>query len=446
MVSIHMFYSYEKNTINSFSKILYDQQFEVIIGIIGPVTTGKTTLIDTLSQIYSKRSKFELTRNISIKLGFARCSIKKYITYRFNNTSKAIITCSTLEKSKYTNVVDIIKLNYLDCPGHEKLLSTILSGMSVMKNCILMLSSETNINRIKTIEYFVLLKSFNIKEIPIILSKIDLSSNKAVFMKYMILKSFIENSAINSNMIFPFTKKANGIIATFSKQLVFNINTQQSCTMHKSLLFVIRTFSINKSKTKGVSSHRSVFGGSLLNGQMKLGQLVELKPGFCFKNIKAYKPIIMQIQSLVNFDTVNKRIIPNKLIALGTSLDIDMTKNDNLVGSIIGDIGTIPALSNIIKIKYQTILRCIRDNLSNLHPVIPNMFGMSSREVVLVHLYGACLVGIILSINELEMIIELKNPYSVKKYTNVIVSKLYKKTWKIIVEGLLIDSKQLKTV
>jgi translation initiation factor 2 subunit 3 len=115
------------------------RQATINIGTIGHVAHGKSTVVKAISGVQTVRFKNELERNITIKLGYANAKI-----YKCQNEECPRPTCYKSYKSdKEVNPAceregcgGIMKLlrhvSFVDCPGHDILMSTMLSGAAVM--------------------------------------------------------------------------------------------------------------------------------------------------------------------------------------------------------------------------------------------------------------------------------------------------------------------------
>jgi translation initiation factor 2 subunit 3 len=115
------------------------RQATINIGTIGHVAHGKSTVVKAISGVQTVRFKNELERNITIKLGYANAKI-----YQCDNPECPRPTCYRSYKSE--KEVDppcerdgcagtyrlLRHVSFVDCPGHDILMSTMLSGAAVM--------------------------------------------------------------------------------------------------------------------------------------------------------------------------------------------------------------------------------------------------------------------------------------------------------------------------
>ena len=118
------------------------RQATINIGTIGHVAHGKSTVVKALSGVHTVRFKNELERNITIKLGYAnakiyRCFDKKCtrpVCYTSMGSSKE--DTFTMNGFKYELVRHV---SFVDCPGHDILMATMLNGAAVMDADLLLI-------------------------------------------------------------------------------------------------------------------------------------------------------------------------------------------------------------------------------------------------------------------------------------------------------------------
>ena len=96
------------------------------IGIVGHIDHGKTTLLKKLTGKNTDTHSEELKRGITIKLGYADAVI-----YKDGNEY------NTQKKGNPVRYV-----SFIDAPGHEMLMATMLSGAAIISAAILSYSSE----------------------------------------------------------------------------------------------------------------------------------------------------------------------------------------------------------------------------------------------------------------------------------------------------------------
>src|SRR3989344_8529533 len=110
-------------------------QPEVNIGLVGHVDHGKTSLTHALSGKWTDQHSEELKRGITIKLGYADAI---FYEGKDENGNK---TFSTDEKSLKEAKL-LRKVSFVDAPGHETLMATMLSGAAMMDGALLLVAAN----------------------------------------------------------------------------------------------------------------------------------------------------------------------------------------------------------------------------------------------------------------------------------------------------------------
>ena len=102
-------------------------------------------MVKALSGVHTVRFKNELERNITIKLGYANAKIyrsfdkkcQRPVCYTSMGSSKE--DTFTMNGFKYELVRHV---SFVDCPGHDILMATMLNGAAVMDAALLLIGEN----------------------------------------------------------------------------------------------------------------------------------------------------------------------------------------------------------------------------------------------------------------------------------------------------------------
>ena len=151
---------------------------EINVGVVGHIDHGKTTLLSRLTGKFTDTHSEELKRGITIKLGYADATIFKD-GKTFNTQSKG---------------TPVRYISFIDAPGHEMLMATMLSGAAIIDAAILVIAANEGIKP-QTKEHFIALQAKGIQEIIIVQNKIDLVSKEQAQKSYKEIKEFIKGTS-----------------------------------------------------------------------------------------------------------------------------------------------------------------------------------------------------------------------------------------------------------
>lgn len=146
-LSIQDFSTIDVTKLSPLTPQVMSRQATINIGTIGHVAHGKSTVVKALSTVKTVRFKSELERNITIKLGYANAKIYKAIDpkiprpdcYRSFGSATPDIKVDPATKDKYRLQRHV---SFVDCPGHDILMATMLNGAAVMDAALLLIAGN----------------------------------------------------------------------------------------------------------------------------------------------------------------------------------------------------------------------------------------------------------------------------------------------------------------
>merc|ERR1719431_2553329 len=159
--------------------------------------------------------KNELERNITIKLGYANAKIYKSddpkcqrpVCYTSASSTKEDIF--TMNGFKYGLVRHV---SFVDCPGHDILMATMLHGAAVMDAALLLIAGNEPCPQPQTSEHLAAVEIMKLKHIIILQNKIDLVKESEATKQYEDILAFVKGTVAEGQPIIP-----------ISAQLKYNI-------------------------------------------------------------------------------------------------------------------------------------------------------------------------------------------------------------------------------
>jgi translation initiation factor 2 subunit 3 len=104
-------------------------------------------------------------------------------------------------------------------------------------------------------------------------------------------------------------------------------------------MIIIRSFDVNKPGRSIDELQGGVVGGSIIEGVLQIGMNIEIRPGHLYKDTDGQircRPIKSKIISLKAEENQLLYAVPGGLIAAGLLIDPSMTRNDRMVGNVLG--------------------------------------------------------------------------------------------------------------
>jgi translation initiation factor 2 subunit 3 len=310
------------------------------IGMIGHVSDGKSTLTKCLTQVQTQKFAQEKESNITMRLGYANAIIYKCLScvapkcyYSYGTSVK-----DTLCKHCKTHGSIVNHVSFVDCPGHNSFMGTMLNGTSVMDYTI---TVESAVNKTfpapQTIQHLSAIESNSIKNIAIILNKIDLVSESTTIAKIIELDEFKQNYKCKKNPVIPMSAAFDVNVDVLCEMLANLKQPERETEPDKLRMNIIRSFNVNLPGTQIENLKGGVIGGSIAKGTLNIGDIVYIYPGIVFESNcePSYKPIKAKVLTMFSEKTSLNSAICGGLIGIGLDIDPGLTGDDALVGNVI---------------------------------------------------------------------------------------------------------------
>lgn len=197
----------------------------------------------------------------------------------------------------------IIKLDgsFVDCPGHDILMATMLTGAAVMDAALLLVAANESCPQPQTSEHLAAIEIMKLKHIFILQNKIDLVRDNAATDQYKEILQFIQGTVADGSPVIPVSAQLGYNIDVLCEYLVKKIPIPKRDFTISSRLIVIRSFDVNKPGTSIDALSGGVAGGSITQGVLKVGDKIEVRPGVVTTDAQGKckcTPIVSIIESL----------------------------------------------------------------------------------------------------------------------------------------------------
>jgi len=331
------------------------RQPEVNIGLVGHVDHGKTTLTQALTGEWTDRHSEELKRGISIKLGYADAAF--YLCPKCPPPTG--YTTEPTCPNGHGPTKFLRSVSFVDAPGHETLMETMLSGAAIMDGAILLVAANEKVPQPQTREHLYALDIIGVRKVVVVQNKIDLVTAEAAEQNYREIVDFLKASPIAEAPIIPVSANHRVNIDALIEAIEKTIPTPVRDPAKPPLMYVARSFDINRPGTRPAALQGGVLGGSLIQGKLALGEEIEIRPGPTGATDGHAESLTTKITSIVSGGQEWKELRPGGLAAIGTSLDPALAKGDGLTGRLVGTAGTLPPVSQRIRLKATLLDRVL---------------------------------------------------------------------------------------
>jgi translation initiation factor 2 subunit 3 len=406
------------------------KQPEVNIGTIGHVDHGKTTLVQALTGVWASRHSEELKRGITIKLGYADMPIYKCPKCETPKNYSTKPTCpNCISKADFVRAV-----SFVDAPGHEALMATMLSGAAIMDGAILVIAADEPCPQPQTREHLAAAEVIGIKNLIIVQSKIDIVDQKRARKSYDEIKNFVKGTIAENAPIIPVSAQRGINIDVLLKAIEEIIPTPERDETKPPLMYIIRSFDTNNPGTSIEGLGGGIIGGTIAQGKFKVGDEIEIRPGISSEREgkTVYNPLISEIVSLHAGEKNVKEAHCGGLVGVGTLLDPSYSKADGLTGNIAGKTGLLPPALAELTLETHVLERVVGTK------ELLKVDRINIDETLLLHVGAAVNLAKVISTKGNIMKIKLTRPICAQTNTRVAISRKITARWRLIGYGLIV--------
>jgi len=406
------------------------EQPEVNIGLIGHVDHGKTTLTKALSGKWTDEHSEEIKRGISIKLGYADTTF-----YKGKDAAGADLYTTKPDDPRLLGApTKLRRVSFVDAPGHETLMATMLSGAALMDGALLLVAANEKCPQPQTREHLMALQIAGAKNIVVVQNKIDLVDEKRAVENYNEIKAFVKGTVAENAPVIPISAHHDVNISALIQAIQHVIPTPTHDPKAEPVMLVARSFDINKPGTRPDKLKGGVMGGSLSRGTIKVGDEIEVTPGLRIETPDGkatYKPLRSKVVTLFCGNQQVERAGPGGLIAVGTELDPSVTKADNLVGRALGHPGQLPKTVDRVNMQVTLLERVVgAEDEAAVEPI-------KIKEPLMLNVGTATTVGMVLKSANNTVEAVLKLPVAVEADSRIAISRRVGGRWRLIGYGIL---------
>ncbi|RLF23933.1 MAG: translation initiation factor IF-2 subunit gamma [Thermoprotei archaeon] len=404
------------------------------VGTAGHVDNGKSTLVLALTGIWTAYHSEELKRGVTLKLGYADCEILKCP----NCPPPQCYTTNSLSpdyKCRYCGAdLELIrKVSFVDVPGHEMLMATMLAGATLMDGAILVVDASRDEPLPQTREHFKALEIIGVRNLIVVQNKVDIAPEDKVKENYRRIREFLEGTWAENAPIIPISAlhKVNIDVLVYAIEKL--IPTPQRDYSRPFRMLIARSFDVNKPGTPPEKLMGGVIGGTILQGKLAIGDEIEIRPGIRVTKggRPVYEPIFTEVISLKAGKVAVEEAYPGGLIGVGTTLDPSVTKADALIGNVAGKPGTLPPVWTTLRLEANLLERVVGTK------EMMKVERIRVREPLMINVGTATTLGIVTHVRGDEVEIVLRKPICTEAGSRVAISRNIHGRWRLIGWGII---------
>ena len=402
-------------------------QPEVNIGMVGHVDHGKTTLTQALSGTWTDTHSEERKRGISIKLGYADTSF--HVTSEGAHYSKGKHPEGEKGKGELLRVV-----SFVDAPGHETLMAVMISGASIMDGALLLVAATEECPQPQTREHLAALEIAGIENIVVVQNKIDIVTKERAMESYNEIQEFIRGTIAEDAPIIPVSAHHDVNLDILIETIEETIPTPDRTEDDGGLMYVARSFDVNRPGSRPPDIRGGVIGGSIVEGSFNVGDSILIAPGRRIQegSKTRWDPLKTTIEGIQGGGSDLETAYSGGLCGIATPLDPLTTKADDLSGQVMAREGELPPIWEELRLDLQLLDKMVSggDGADGIRPLQPN-------EMLMVNSATATSVGTVSYIKGKKATLSLRLPICAKEGSRITLSRRVGTRWRLIGHGTI---------
>ncbi len=385
--------------------------------------------MQALTGVWASRHSEELKRGITIKLGYADAAI-----YKCPNCEEPPCFCTSSKCPRCGGEAEFQRaVSFVDAPGHEILMATMLSGAAVMDGAILVIAADERCPQPQTREHLAAIDIVGLKNIIVVQNKIDIVTREDAIRNYNEIRRFVEGSVAKDAPIIPVSAQHDVNTDLLLEAMEKYLPTPERDPSKASKMYIVRSFDVNVPGTPIEKIVGGVLGGSIIHGSFKVGEEIEIRPGLPTreKNRVKMQELYTEITSLHSGKSAVDEALPGGLVGVGTYLDPSLTKSDGLVGSLLGKPETLPPVIGEISLDVQLFDTVVGSR------EMQKVASIAKGERLLMNIGTAKTMGTVTKVSKNYLEASLTIPVCGEGNDRVAVSRRIGSRWRLIGVGTL---------
>ena len=385
--------------------------------------------MQALTGVWAARHSEELKRGITIKLGYADMPVYKCPKCLPPQNYSTEPTCPNCNSSTEFQRA----ISFVDAPGHEALMATMLSGAAVMDGALLVIAADESCPQPQTREHLAAIQIMGLEHIVIVQNKIDIVGQERALQSFKEIREFVKGTVAEKAPIIPVSAQHNVNTDALIQAMEEFLPTPKRDLTKPPLMYVVRSFDINKPGTPIDDLSGGVIGGTIIQGKFKVDDEIEIRPGIRVqKDGKTiYESVFSRIVSLHVGGQQLEEAQSGGLIGVGTLLDPSLTRADGLTGNLVGKPDMLPPTMFELTVDMHLFEQAIGTK------ELVRVDKVRKGETLLLDVGASITVGTTVSIKGKTATLKLARPVCTQEGSRAAISRKIGGRWRLIGYGII---------
>ncbi|MGC8773122.1 MAG: translation initiation factor IF-2 subunit gamma, partial [Conexivisphaera sp.] len=282
----------------------------------------------------------------------------------------------------------------------------------------------------QTREHLQALRIVGVERLVVALNKIDLVSWNDALSSYKRLREFLEEHGYGDDVpVIPTSAQRRLNIDALVQAIEEHIPTPPRDRSKPPMMQVLRSFDVNKPGTELSELKGGILGGTLMQGVLRVGDEVELRPGIFDPDRQKYFPVTTKVVSLGTSAGLVDSVEPGGLIAVGTELDPFFTKGDQVVGDVMGPPGELPDVVDHLVMDVELLPSVVGATVpTKVEP-------LRKGEPLRLNVGTMVTLGIVSEVKGSRVSLSLRRPVCPPPNARVAISRRIEDRWRLVGSG-----------
>lgn len=302
-----------------------------------------------------------------------------------------------------------------------------------MDGAMLLISATEKCPQPQTREHLAALQIAGIKNIVVVQNKIDIVSRERAQESYAEIESFLQGTIAESAPIIPVSAHHDVNLDVLIQAIEDVIPTPDRSSDESGLMYVARSFDVNRPGTRPEGLSGGIIGGSIVEGSFGVGDSILIAPGRRVQSggKTSWKPIPTIIESLKGGGLDLESVHAGGLCGIATPMDPMSTKADELSGQVMARDGELPPIWEELNLELELLERMVSSSEGEEGSIRP----LQTNEMLMINSATATSVGTVSSAKGGSAAIQLRLPICAKSGSRVTLSRRVGSRWRLIGHG-----------